>query len=182
MFKLDQQIEFRNGSEVDLGLKDPTRKIVYRGDVSQKSGSSLMWVRLHLILLDNYLIMTEKRIEQGMDRYFVSKRVRCLQMYLIQPILLDLLVLESLASPVQSQVAKGSSIYRAVSRFDRMKRFSFRLSDLASGGTTYTLYTESAIEQQTWVDQIMEAKKQRAAFRFETEPFQANIVAETVFG
>ena len=112
--ELDQQIEFRRGPEIDLGLKDPTRKIVHRGDVSRKSSNSLTWVPLHLILLDNYLVIAEERIEQRCKNYAMNQ-VRHFQMYLIhdQAILLDFLVPQS---PVQSQVVKASSfISRAVS-------------------------------------------------------------------
>ena len=66
---------FKNGTKVDLGLKDPTRKVIHQGDVSRKSDNKLEWLDIHLILLDNFLIMTKKRRDRNGEKYLVSKQV-----------------------------------------------------------------------------------------------------------
>jgi CNH domain len=60
--------------------------------------------------------------------------------------------------------------------------YPFSITHLASNGDTYTLYTESAQGRSTWVDKILEAKIERAALNAKIEPFQARIIAESVFG
>ena len=73
--ELEQKLAFKSGAKVDLGLLDPTRKIIHQGEVSRKSDNKLDWLHIHLILLDNYLIMTKKRTDRGVERLSVSKSV-----------------------------------------------------------------------------------------------------------
>jgi len=74
--ELDEKLVFKNpAAKVDLGLKDPTRKVIHQGEVSRKSDNKLEWLDIHLVLLDNFLIMTKKRRERGIERYYVSKQV-----------------------------------------------------------------------------------------------------------
>jgi RHO1 GDP-GTP exchange protein 1/2 len=72
---LEEKLVFKSNSKVDLGLQEATRKVIHRGDVSRKSDNKLEWLDVHLILLDNFLIMTKKRRERGVERLFVSKQV-----------------------------------------------------------------------------------------------------------
>lgn len=60
--------------------------------------------------------------------------------------------------------------------------YPFSVTHLASSGDTYTLYAESATARQSWVDKILEAKNERALYMSKVEPFEARIVAESVFG
>jgi hypothetical protein len=73
--ELDEKLVFKTGAKVDLGLKDPTRKVIHQGEVSRKSDNKLEWLDIHLILLDNFLIMTKKRRDRNGEKYFVSKQV-----------------------------------------------------------------------------------------------------------
>jgi hypothetical protein len=73
--ELDDKLVFKTGAKVDLGLKDPTRKVIHQGEVSRKSDNKLEWLDIHLILLDNFLIMTKKRRDRNGEKYFVSKQV-----------------------------------------------------------------------------------------------------------
>jgi hypothetical protein len=73
--ELDEKLVFKANSKVELGLKDPNRKVLHRGDVSRKSDNKLEWLDIHLILLDNFLIMAKRRRERGVERFIVSKQV-----------------------------------------------------------------------------------------------------------
>ena len=73
--ELEQKLVFKSGAKIDLGLQDATRKVIHRGDVSRKSDNKLEWLDIHLILLDNFFIMTKKKRDRGVDRYWVSKQV-----------------------------------------------------------------------------------------------------------
>lgn len=72
---MEEKLVFKNNVKVDLGLKEPTRKVIHRGDVSKKSDNKLEWLDIHLILLDNFLIMTKKKRERGVERLYISKQV-----------------------------------------------------------------------------------------------------------
>ena len=59
--------------------------------------------------------------------------------------------------------------------------YPFSVTHLASSGDTYTLYAENAQARSSWVEKILEAKLERAAQNSKIEPFQARIIAESVF-
>jgi len=65
---------------------------------------------------------------------------------------------------------------------DKTLIWPFSVTHLSSSGDTYTLYAENANARQTWVERILEAKIERALAMSKIEPFQANIVGESVFG
>jgi len=65
---------------------------------------------------------------------------------------------------------------------DRQLIYPFSVTHLSSSGDTYTFYAESANARQSWVEHIMEAKNAKALAMSTIEPFQAKIVAESVFG
>lgn len=64
---------------------------------------------------------------------------------------------------------------------DKTLIYPFRITHLSASGDTYILYADSAKTRQTWIDEIMNAKRERAIVLSHTEPFQARIVAESVF-
>ena len=76
--ELEEKLVFKSGQKeekVDLGLSDPTRKVINRGDVLRKSENKLEWLDIHVILLDNFLIMTKRKREKGTEKLLVSKKV-----------------------------------------------------------------------------------------------------------
>jgi hypothetical protein len=73
--ELDEKLVFKGIQKVDLGLKEATRTILHQGDVTRKSDTKLDWLDVHLILLDNFLIMTKKRRERNVEKFIVSKQV-----------------------------------------------------------------------------------------------------------
>jgi len=77
-----KRLVFKPGFEVELGLEDPRRRVVYRGDVIRKSDNKVEWLDIHLILLDNFLIMTKRRKDADVERLYVSKRVLPLRLFI----------------------------------------------------------------------------------------------------
>ena len=76
--ELEEKLVFKSGQKeqkVDLGLSEPTRKVINRGDVLRKSENKLEWLDIHVILLDNFLIMTKRKREKGTEKLLVSKKV-----------------------------------------------------------------------------------------------------------
>lgn len=83
---LHERIQFKSAEEeVDLHLSEGHRKIVRTGDVLRRGDLRLDWIETHLILLDNFLVLSKIRKGPNGARYYVTKR----------PIPLELLDLES---------------------------------------------------------------------------------------
>ncbi|ODQ64105.1 Dbl homology domain-containing protein, partial [Nadsonia fulvescens var. elongata DSM 6958] len=90
--------------KVNLGLKNPGRKVIKQGDVTRRGNHRVDWIETHLILLDNYLLISKIRNGSNGSKYYVTKR----------PIPLELLVLESCSD---DPVTKSSSSKLGVGTF-----------------------------------------------------------------
>lgn len=73
--ELEEKLVFKANQRVELGLKEPIRKVLHRGDVTRKSDNRLEWLDVHLILLDNFMILTKRRRERNIEKLWVSKQV-----------------------------------------------------------------------------------------------------------
>jgi hypothetical protein len=100
--ELDEKLVFKPNSKVDLGLKDSNREILHRGDVSRKSDRGFEWLDIHLILLDNFFIMSKRRLsDRGQERLEVSKPV-------LNPLMLHLIS----ANPTRTITVRGTDRIR----------------------------------------------------------------------
>lgn len=189
----------------DLKLKDTRRKILLKGDIVRRGDYRLDWIDGHMILLDNYLILSKVKKGPNGDMYYVTKK----------PIPLDLLVLESLdedpvtknnklgvgtftshASPTEtrrtSRLIGGSptkqdagSYVTAIEDSSQEKEllYPFRVTHLGRQGTTYTLYAPSKHEQLKWREAILDAKRDYGLglYTMNSEPFKLRVVSEYGF-
>jgi hypothetical protein len=73
---LKDQIRFKSNEEkVDLRLEDKKRKVIRRGDVTRRGDYRLDWIPTHLILLDNFLVISKIRKGLHGSEYYVTKKV-----------------------------------------------------------------------------------------------------------
>lgn len=132
----------------DLRLTDKRRRLIRRGDLKRKG--RIEWTSTHLLLLDNFLVLSKLREGQNGTSFYITR----------QPIPLDLLVIETVDD--------------LPNRSRQEELWPFRITHLGSSGDTYTLAATSEQERKLWVDSLVEAKRSRsaAAFARSTEPFR----------
>lgn len=210
--KLIELVDFKErlrfkGAEcfADLKLKDARRKILLKGDIVRRGEYRLDWIDAHMILLDNYLILSKVKKGPNGDMYYVTKK----------PIPLDLLILESLdedpvtkntklgvgtftthASPTEtrrtSRLIGGSPTKQDVGSYvtaiedasqEKELLYPFRVTHLGRQGASYTLYAPSKHEQLKWREAILEAKRNYGLglFTMNSEPFKLKVVSEYGF-
>ncbi|CAN6649846.1 hypothetical protein TRVA0_024S00496 [Trichomonascus vanleenenianus] len=187
---LQSQIRFKSAEETaDLRLTDKRRRVLRRGDVTRRGDYRMDWVPTHLILFDNFLVLSKIRKGMSSNQYYVTKK----------PIPMDLLVLEvcdsepvtkssssklgmgtftsqvsaqdgsskrmsilpSPISPIKPDGTSGSS--QAVTSLgdgDKEVLYPFKISHLGQEGQTYTMYAMSSIDRERWKEAIITAKKQ----------------------
>ncbi|KAH8924026.1 Dbl-like domain-containing protein [Atractiella rhizophila] len=74
------------GDGADLDLLNPNRRLFHRGTLLRKPDGALGdWTELHVILFDNYFVMTKPREQRdGKTKFYVSRRAIPLE--LLQPL------------------------------------------------------------------------------------------------
>lgn len=73
---LQEQLQFKSPEvTANLRMKDPRRKVIRRGDVLRRGEYKLDWIEAHIILLDNFLILSKIRKGANGTRYYISRRV-----------------------------------------------------------------------------------------------------------
>lgn len=170
---------------VDLGLDSSRRRLIKSGDVVRRGNYNLEWVPTHLLLLDNFLVVSKLREGQNGTAYYVTKA----------PIPLELLALEAAdADPVVKRLAFTSgAMTTSKSAIEstpllgnaptttiieqKEMLFPFRVNYL--GHEQYTFFASSAMERQSWANAIVEAQSARADFALaqQSEPFSIKVLA-----
>lgn len=135
--------------EIDLKLVDPARRLIMKGDVTKKDKWTTSTV--YLILLDNYLLITE----QQKDSHFkISEK----------PIPVEFLQVETKDfSASEVPASEGES-------------FPFKIR-YSGQSLSYTLYTETLPERDAWFaafNQVKAKKVESASY----EPFKINILSD----
>jgi hypothetical protein len=76
LLDLQEQLQFKSPEvTVNLRIKDTRRKIIRRGDVVRRGEYKLDWIEAHIILLDNFLILSKIRKGLNGTKYYISRRV-----------------------------------------------------------------------------------------------------------
>lgn len=81
LISLDSQLCQRPGLNVELNLRAPSRKLIFRGDLVRAGATRFTWLETHAILFDHYLVLSKIVTRQdpatGLKReiYDVSKLV-----------------------------------------------------------------------------------------------------------
>lgn len=169
----------------DLKLGDKRRKLIKRGELLRKGAYKVDWITSHVLLLDNFLVLSKTREGQNGQAFYVTKL----------PIPMDLLVLE--AADLDGEVkfgskltlTRGAPVAKAPSGADgevtvveqpKDVLYPLQITHLGRAGGSYLLYANTSIERSRWCDAIVEAKRAHSASAFarNTEPFRLQLLAD----
>lgn len=209
---LDEKIQFRSAEErVDLRLSEGRRKIVYESDVLRKGEFGIDFVSSHMILLDHYLIMAKVRKEH-VDKYLVSKKPIALDLLVVESVdgepvaksktnqMVGVLAgnngdtrrMSRLYNPTSPSATKpngaGGDYFTKTPRAQASENanmiFPIKLRDLGLNRKTYYIYTNTEEERNTWVEKIINAKREysSAVYALNSEPFRLRVMDDYFFG
>ncbi|KAF9062491.1 CNH domain-containing protein [Rhodocollybia butyracea] len=100
LWKYNEGLVFKQEEWIDMDLLDSSRSLIYSGKLlRQPDGLDWSgWTELHVLLFDNYIVLTKPKERDDVTKYHVNRR----------PIPLDLLSIDSLIEPpVQRSTGPG---------------------------------------------------------------------------
>lgn len=102
-----------------ISLSSEKRKLFYRGDLSRKGDLKLNSHTIHLIVLDNYLLITERSRNQKMLNFKVVET----------PIPMDYLILENREkeSGITSKVSTSPNLTKQIEEEEELASYPFKL-------------------------------------------------------
>lgn len=169
----------------DLKLGDRRRKLIKRGELLRRGGFKVDWITSHVLLLDNFLVLSKTREGQNGKAFYVTKL----------PIPMDLLVLES--ADLDGEVKFGSKLTLTrgvpvakptsgtdgqVTYVEQPKDvlYPLQITHIGRAGGEYFLYAKTSIERERWRDAIVDAKRAHSssAFARNSEPFRLKLLSD----
>ncbi|KAJ3514155.1 hypothetical protein NLJ89_g2537 [Agrocybe chaxingu] len=189
VWRYNANLTFKPGESIDMDLLDPNRSLVHSGKLLRQPESGLEWngwSELHVLLFDNYLVMTKPKEKDGVMKYVVNRR----------PIPLDLLTLVNFTDP---PTQRSTGILRNLRRDERHdgassnqtvspesaadSRFVYPLTLHHNGrtGGPYILYAESGQIRNEWKEKLQEALGTRKVVQESNKAFEIEYLSRDTF-
>ncbi|KAG8741429.1 RHO1 GDP-GTP exchange protein 2 [Ceratobasidium sp. 414] len=141
LLQLDKGLVFRPGKEVDLNLMHGQRRLVYKGSLKRRSGTTNDNKDVQVFLLDHALVVTQSKMVHGHEQLQVIRR----------PIPLELLVVST--SEVTATSTPGAAQIPVISN-PRESKYWLVISRLGKWGYSLALRPPTAVAQGEWMEHI----------------------------
>ncbi|KAF9038576.1 CNH domain-containing protein [Panaeolus papilionaceus] len=188
VWRYNTSLVFKPGEYIDMDLLDSSRSLIYSGKLLRQPDSGLEWngwSELHVLLFDNYLVMTKPKEKDGITRYIVNRR----------PIPLDLLTLVGFSDPPtqrstgilktlrvgerhEGNAAPGLSPESAT---DSRHVFPLTLHHNGRMGGPYILYAESSQIRSEWKEKLDHALTMRKVVQENNKVFEIEYLSRDTF-
>ncbi|CAK7894474.1 hypothetical protein CAAN1_02S05666 [[Candida] anglica] len=180
--RISKQLLWKNNvNTADVNLGSENRRFFYRGDVTRKGDLKINSINNHLILLDNFLFITE-RVKNSKNQ--LSYRV------VENPIPVEMLLVEIKETP-NSQLGNtssttldplGSAGNAKGSDDDEESTFSFKVRYAGRGKhNAYVFTTKSDRERRTWIGAFIKARSNLCERLSKTEAYSVQPIGSSCF-
>lgn len=188
--KLEGQLIWKKNIQVNLNLGSENRKILYRRDILKRGDLKINLTLNHVIVLDNYLLITEK-VKNTKSQQYQYKVLEA-------PIPIEFLLLEikeknqSLTSSLKVNDS-GSNIFSGglspiqltlESQNDEMEPSSYPFKVKFAGRGkhhSYTFMSRSEKERSEWILHLTIAKGNLNKRLSKNQPYKLKIISNTTF-
>ncbi|KAF8956940.1 CNH domain-containing protein [Flammula alnicola] len=189
VWRYNANLVFKQGESIDMDLLDQNRSLIHSGKLLRQPESGLEWngwSELHVLLFDNYLVMTKPKEKDGVTKYQVNRR----------PIPLDLLTLVNFTDPPTQRSTGILRNLRGVERHeggsanpgltpesanDSRSVYPLTLHHNGRTGGPYILYAESAQTRTEWKEKLEEALGLRKAVQESNKVFEIEYLSRDTF-
>ena len=188
--KLEGQLVWKKNIQVNLNLGSENRKILYRRDILKRGDLKINLTLNHVIVLDNYLLITEK-VKNTKSQQYQYKVLEA-------PIPIEFLLLEikeknqSLTSSLKvndggsNRFSGGlSPIHLTLeSQYDEMEPSSYPFKVKFAGRGkhhSYTFMSRSDKERSEWIMHLTTAKGNLNKRLSKNQPYTLKIISNTTF-
>lgn len=188
--KIHKQLIWKNNvNHINANLGSENRRFFHRGDLTRKGDLKINSFTNHLILLDNFLFITErvKNPKMSLFSYKVVENPIAVELLLfeikekesttatleLKPITKSLTALSNPASPVHQEFLDGEV---------EPASYPFKLRFAGRGKhNAFTFSTKTERERKDWINHFSMAKTNLCRRLRKTEPYKLKTVANTCF-
>lgn len=162
---LSNQLTWKsNVQEIDLKLYESSRRLIRKGTVFKKREKFLTSTVCYLILLDNYLLITEKReILNNFDNYKIIEK----------PIPIEFLQIES----KNFQIPKQEAINNNDQEGNNGESYPFKIR-YSGQNISFTFSTQNLIERENWFKDFNKVKSLKSKLSLDSEVFRIDIISD----
>ncbi|GEQ71830.1 hypothetical protein JCM33374_g5516 [Metschnikowia sp. JCM 33374] len=159
-----------------LNLRSSRRKFFYRGDLIRKGDLKINSNSVHLIVLDNYLLITDKQRTQRSNTFKVTET----------PIPMDYLIVENREKESYGLSVRTSSAVTLASHGDGTDEdassFPFKIRYAGRGkGESHTLIASTEKERKKWISVLLQTKANLLKRVLPTTPYNFELVENAFF-
>lgn len=148
--KYEAGLVFKAGEEVDLGLLEESRTILYSGTVLRQKDKVMGfggWMEMHMVLFDHYLVVTTPKDVDGTTKYEVHQH----------PIPLDFLTLGLFNDQPTPRNTGLLGEIRARSSGSKDPIYPFTLNATGRYNGSHTFFALSSEDRDIWEARLTEA-------------------------
>ncbi|KAF7289464.1 hypothetical protein HMN09_01340400 [Mycena chlorophos] len=187
LWRYHANLVFKPGEAVDMDLLDPNRSLIFAGKVLRQPDNTIPtlewsgWSELHVVLFDNYLVMTKPKERDGITKYQVNRR----------PIPLDLLTLVNFndaptqrgAGLLRNLRGGGDSAATATpdSAGDSRMMYPWTIHHNGRLGGAHILFSESPQARTEWKQKLDEALGIRKVVQESNKVFEIETLSADTF-
>lgn len=153
--RIEKQLSWKPSiQQPNINFLSNNRKFFYRGNLTKKGDLKINNHSVHLIVLDNYLLITEKSKSQKATGYRVTE----------QPIPIDFLILENRERDLGTFTTIPILTNQPANNQNNTENeedstFPFKIRHAGRGKSqSYTFYATSESEKQAWLTGFLQAK------------------------
>ncbi|OBA19712.1 CNH-domain-containing protein, partial [Metschnikowia bicuspidata var. bicuspidata NRRL YB-4993] len=159
-----------------LNLKSSRRKFFFRGDLIRKGDLKINSHSAHVIVLDNYLLITEKQRTQKMNTYKVTET----------PVPLDYLIVENREKETNVLSVKPSSTQASANMMngvnEEVSSYPFKIRYAGRGkGENHTLIAATEKARKRWIAVLIQAKSNLLKRVLSMTPYNFKLVDNSFF-
>lgn len=134
----------------NINLTSSKRKFYYRGDLSKKGDLKINTNTVHVIVLDNYFLITERSRSQRVIKYKVIET----------PILIDFLIVENREkeSGITTKVGTSTSLSKNTDGEEDTFLYPFKVRYAGRKHESHTFLASSEKERNTWITVLEKAR------------------------
>ncbi|CAI5757747.1 unnamed protein product [Candida verbasci] len=158
-----------NIRQINLNLNSANRKFICRGDLNRRSDLKFTNSINHVILLDNYLLITEKSKTKNGIFYKIIE----------DPIPIDFVIIEDKIGNIKSSPPSPST--EEIEEPDQDYQFKVRYAG-RSKKNSFTFGTKSEREKYDWINFIKLAKESLSKKTKPSNPYKVQLISNTCFG
>lgn len=177
--RIRKQLVWKNNiAKININFESENRRFFYRGDLTKKGDLKINSSVNHIILLDNYLLITEKI--KSNRTHMVNYRI------LDNPIPIEFLLVELKDKETPLELKNIANLTQLLPQQEVQEDpsiYPFKIRYAGQGkNSSFTFSTKTERERSVWVDYLLKARSNLCKRLSKVEPFQLKVISNTCFG